>query len=226
MKNTKIILSLSVLFLFKNAPVSAIEPLSCRNGFFPNDQKTLQIAEVNTPKGEKLYFYEDEEGCPAETGQCKKKSYVIAGDKLIINSVKEGWACAWFPGKKRETVGWVKANQLKLSSVASVDNSAWLGNWRFYDNSIKISHVNNKMQVAGEAFWYGAVVAGERVVHMGNLSGELRINTTHARLADEGDTEYGCAADFTQLGAYLVVSDNGNCGGANVSFSGIYTKGK
>jgi hypothetical protein len=36
--------------------------------------------------------------------------------------------------------------------------------------------------------------------------------------------EYDCAADFTLLGKYLVVTDNSNYGGVNVRFDGVYTK--
>lgn len=226
MKKYKFTLSLVVWLLFKNSPVfAALEPYTCRNGFFPKDQKALQIAEVNSAKAEKLRFYNDEEGCPNKTAQCQAKAYVIKGDMLIVNAVKEGWACAWFQGKKHETVGWVEASQLSFKSNANINNSAWLGNWQFYDNSIKLSQHDNKIQATGEAFWYGPIVEGAPVVHTGELEGELRVNGNHAHLST-GDSEYDCSADFSVIGEYLVVADNGNCGGANVSFSGVYTRVK
>jgi hypothetical protein len=42
----------------------------------------------------------------------------------------------------------------------------------------------------------------------------------------EGDDESSCVVKLHRRGPYLVVSDNGNCGGLNVSFGGIYTKAR
>lgn len=41
---------------------------------------------------------------------------------------------------------------------------------------------------------------------------------------DKGDMA-DCAIAMIALGPYLVVEDNRNCGGANVSFTGIYQRG-
>ena len=42
----------------------------------------------------------------------------------------------------------------------------------------------------------------------------------------EGNDESSCVVKLRRRGPYLVASDNGNCGGLNVSFNGIYTKAK
>lgn len=196
----------------------AIEPDSCRNGFFPKKQNTLQLASVNIAKGEKLYFYSDEQGCP-DTPSCQTKSYLIAGDKVIVNAVNEGWACAWFSGKKHETVGWLATKQLTFESNETT--MPWSGQWQFYDNKIQFDNTDNKVYVQGDALWLGAIVAGEPVIHTGELNGLLEINGHHARLID---SEVDCIANFTLLADYLIVADNNNCGGANVSFNGVYRK--
>ena len=41
----------------------------------------------------------------------------------------------------------------------------------------------------------------------------------------DGDGEYDCAATLNLVGKLLVVADNNNnCGGGNVSFTGVYKR--
>ena len=42
----------------------------------------------------------------------------------------------------------------------------------------------------------------------------------------DGEDQYDCKATIRLIGIYLVVADNMHCGGANVSFSGVYRKVK
>ena len=224
----KLLVSLLLWLMFSS--VHAIEPLSCRNGFFPDKQDALQLAMVNIAKGEKLYFYNDDEGCP-QSPKCKNKAYLVAGDNVIVNAITDGWACAWFQGKKHETVGWVSAEKLQIKPVDGAEK--WDGQWTYYDNTLQFHTKDNKTEVAGEAFWTAenasaekvvmpdGSIKAERVVHTGSLGGELKINGYHATVS-EGEDSFSCHADFTLLGNYLVVNDNNNCGGANVSFSGVY----
>ena len=43
------------------------------------------------------------------------------------------------------------------------------------------------------------------------------------KLADEPERG-SCEVDMQLVGSFLIVGDNLNCGGANVSFSGVYRK--
>ena len=212
----------SALFLFlclNCSMAQAIEPMTCRNVFFPEKQNVLQLATVKLEKGEKLYFYSDEESCP-EKASCKQKAYLIPNDTVIVNNVTDGWACAWYQGKKRETVGWLKADKLEFKTPSE---TKWTGKWTFYSNTLNIKNSKGSIQVSGEAFWQGAMVNGEPNVHTGSIDGELKMNRNHATVS-EGEDEYSCHADLTLLDNYLMVSDNNNCGGANVSFTGVYTR--
>lgn len=206
-----------VLIVFYCAMAHAIEPMTCRNGFFPAKQDALQLATIK----EKIYFYNDEEGCP-EKASCKQKAYLIANDTVIVNNVSDGWACAWYSGKKRETVGWLKVGKLQFQNVKQTD---WTGKWQFYDNTLALTQTNGKIQVSGEAFWTGLIINGQPNIHTGNINGELSIHGNHASVA-EGTEEFSCHADLTLLNNYLIVHDNHNCGGANVSFSGVYQKNR
>ena len=65
--------------------------------------------------------------------------------------------------------------------------------------------------------------AAVRVVHTGKMTGELAWQGRRARfMAGSGADD--CAAELTQVGRYLVVADNGHCGGANVRFDGVYLR--
>ena len=41
-------------------------------------------------------------------------------------------------------------------------------------------------------------------------------------MTDDND----CVVELTLLGKFLVVTDNGNCGGMNVRFVNVYTKSR
>jgi hypothetical protein len=220
----------NILFLFAVttaiADASDIQPYSCRNGFFPSEQASLRLATVSD-KGKKLYFYDDGVNCPDNEKLCKTKMYAVAGDELIVNKVFGDWACAWYNGKNSETVGWVKNRSLLYSPDTKPQSmSQWVGKWQMYQdgNEIVIRSKEEKLSVEGKAVWLGMMLDdGNRVVHLGNLDGEMVPEGIHAKLT-EGTDEYSCVADFTLLGKYLIVTDNSKCGGMNVRFDGVYTK--
>jgi hypothetical protein len=209
-----------------NVHASDIQAYSCRNGLFPSEQALLQLAKVSDID-KKLYFYDDGVNCPKNVTICKTKMYVVPGDELIINKVSGDWACAWYNGKKSETVGWVKNSSLQyLPAFKPPDISEWVGKWLTYQdgNEIFIRTKGDKLSVEGKAVWLGILLDdGNRVVHLGDLDGEMAPVDAHAKLT-EGTDEYACVADFTLLGKYLIVTDNSKCGGMNVRFDGVYTK--
>jgi hypothetical protein len=209
-----------------NVHASDIQPYSCRNGLFPSEQASLRLAKVSD-KDKKLYFYDDGVNCPKNVTICKTKIYVVAGDELIVNKVSGDWACAWYNGKKSETVGWVKnCSLLYLPATKSPDISEWVGKWQMYQdgNEIIIGSKGDKLSVEGKAVWLGLMLDdGNRVVHTGDLDGEMTPVNGSARLT-EGTDEFSCVADFSILGKYLIVTDNNKCGGMNVRFDGVYTK--
>ena len=75
------------------------------------------------------------------------------------------------------------------------------------------------LRVNGQAYWFGAVVKGERVVHEGAVEGEARTNENRLHI-----TEGGCEVDLSLIGNFLNVQDNRECGGMNVTFAGVWQK--
>ena len=209
------------------AHAAAIEPYTCRNGFFASEQDELRLAKVVGAKDEKLVFHQDDKGCPEGGAKCRSKAYVVAGDALIVNKVHGEWACAWYDGKKQASVGWVKVSRLQLqTNDATPGLKQWTGKWRFYTDVgvIEIAQADGKLHVSGDALWHGGRTAdGLPVVHTGSVEGTMTPQGSKARLVMD-DAPYSCQVDFTLLGKYLVVRDNGNCGGVNVRFDGVYTQ--
>ncbi|MCB1023271.1 MAG: DUF3298 and DUF4163 domain-containing protein [Acidobacteria bacterium] len=209
-------------------PSAVLEPeddrFMCRNGLFTSYQGTFSIGRVKMAKGEKIgraYFYEDSDTCP-KGEDCRLKSYVISGDALIVAAEKDGFYCAWFqPKKGSETVGWIRKHELHISPAdPQPDLSKWLGTWESNENDLNIarSSVSGGVTVKGNAFWKGL---GDNI-HIGEVddAGSPNGNT----LTIGGDDQYDCRVKMTLFENLLIVSDNRNCGGANVTFDGVYRK--
>src|SRR5262249_40449274 len=69
-------------------------------------------------------------------------------------------------------------------------------------------------------------------VNMGSIEGEVTPAGDRLSFAmgdgatlpvDKGD-EFGCKGGMRRGGPWLIVNDNNNCGGFNVTFGGLYTR--
>jgi hypothetical protein len=217
-----IILVLSVS-AFGQAATSGDPANWCRAGSFAREAESFSIGTAKGARGAKLHFYgDDAEDCPVNE-RCKTKSYVVPGDQVVVSKTLGDFGCAWFtPAKGYPTVGWVRMENFRfLEASAEPSVNSWIGEWAFGDNSINFTH--NKLagflNVTGDAVWKGI---GDNV-HVGELDGRFAPDG-HVLSYSDGDDEFDCKAKMTLLGKFLVVSDNNRCGGANVSFSGVYRK--
>jgi hypothetical protein len=192
----------------------------CRD--FPSHQQALQLANLAGQSGTKLSVYGDDAGCPGQAANCRQWVDVNPGDELIVNQVADGWACVWYQRTKDAVVGWVKSDKLVFQHADSgKDVESWIGMWKYSLDVITISSKDGRsLNVEGRASWQGPIIRGESVLHFGAISGDVTPSNNHAHFSDTD----GCTADFSRIGRYLVVADNGHCGGMNVSFRGVYLK--
>jgi hypothetical protein len=230
MQTAKLISTAISVFAFLPVASTAedIGPYSCRNGLFPSEQRSLQLGRFAGEKDQKLYFYKDDKGCPNDENRCRTKAYLVPGDELIINKTVGGWACAWFHGKKHETVGWVKTDRLAFLPNEKDDQRNWIGTWKYYSDGgvITIAEKGGSLSVEGSTTWQGGTsTAGYPIVHTGEIKGTIKPVNGRARLSD-GDGGLACVVDFVRIGRYLVVHDNGKCGGVNVRFDDVYARTK
>lgn len=224
---TRPIAAILCLFVCSVAVGQGLDPSdnTCRQGLFTRESDEFGVGVVNKKrKGTgRAYFYDDmADDCP-ESAACRTKNYVVPGDTVITNRERGDFVCAWYsPRKGWTTVGWLKASDLDfpLSRVAVADRS-WIGDWRYAENSITITpnKLAGFLNVSGNAFWKGL---GDNV-HIGELDGAFPY-TGGVLEYSSGDSQYDCRATLRLVDVFLVVSDNMNCGGANVTLSGIYRR--
>lgn len=191
----------------------------CRNGFFANE-KEFRIAKIVGAKNAKVYFYgDDSDDCPnASLAKCKLKSYLIAGDEVVVSKTYGNFVCSWFqPAKGSETVGWIPLDNLEITKPDfNPPIAKWLGTWNLHSNSITIKNEGvGNLKVEGEAFWKGL---GDNI-HTGEIGGSTKPVGNQITLNDDI-----CKVTLTLIGDYLIANDNLQCGGANVSFDGVYRK--
>lgn len=196
----------------------------CRNGAFVSETKEFKVARVRGARAQRAYFYGEDEGCPGPASKCRQKAYVIPGDALLVSRTFGEYMCAWFqPARGYETVGWLRADQLEVSETeANPTPARWLGEWELHSNSLRITRgaKAGTLHVEGEAFWHG-VNPGN--VHTGEVGGEAAPDGNVLTIGDGDDI---CRATLRLVGPHLIVDDNNECGGANVTFDGVYRKKK
>lgn len=193
----------------------------CRNGLFPNQDVEFRVARVKGVKNEKTYFYSDDEDCP-NGENCRQKTYIIAGDEVIVSRTYGDYSCVWYqPTKGSETVGWILTDKITEKAPLKPGNISWIGEWRFYDNSINFvsSKTKGKYMVSGSAFWKGV---GDNI-HIGELGFDA-IPEKNKIKGGDGENQYDCQVKMQRVGRFLIVSDNKQCGGMNVTFDGVYTQ--
>jgi hypothetical protein len=220
------ILSAAITLLFALNTLAQLEgnPENlCRNGFFPRESSEYKLAAVKGAKNKKVYFYDDSRACPNDKN-CQTKSYVVPNDELIISRTFGKWACSWYqPKKGAETVGWIALDKLEFKETNLNPPAAnWLGDWSYTASQIKIGKgkTTDLLTITGYAFWRGTGYN----VHVGELNGASKPAGNELKIGENETGEYDCKVTMRLVGKYLVVADNLQCGGANVTFSGVYQK--
>lgn len=197
----------------------------CRNGAFTRDAQEFGLARVKGEKGARLYFYGEDEGCPAPTAKCRQKAYLVTSDEVVTSRTYGAWVCAWYrPARGYETVGWLAADSLAAVETSTPTLTSWLGTWSFHHNEVRLGRgrAAGTLSVGGEATWVGV---NPENVHTGELSGEAAPAAGALTISDGADQD-DCRATLRLVGPYLLVSDNKQCGGVNVTFDGVYWKKK
>lgn len=194
----------------------------CRNGSFPRESTNYRLAKIKGAASDRIYFHgDDNERCP-EDQACRLKTYVIGSDEVIVSRTLGKFACSWFqPRKGSETVGWIETDKITWQeNMRPPEMRDWLGEWRAYDNLIRISKSKEvgTLAIKGEATWG----SGSRT-HAGELEYYAKPSADKMKFGD-GTDELDCQVTMQLVGKYLVVGDNLHCGGANVSFSGVYQR--
>lgn len=178
----------------------------------------------------------DRNACPSDAPACRDTAYLVTGDVVLTSGkTQNGFECASFVDRRgRETSGWLPSSALVPVKPAAISQSDWLGTWRRTEASIKIIRARGGkgLSVEGEAT-YGALDksrVARGAVNMGEFDGIARRSGDTAFVAPGDIPSFDkapkdrCAVRMRRVGPYLIVEDNAACGGANVSFTGLYIK--
>lgn len=203
-----------------SASALAVQPYSCRNGFFPSS-KIIHYG-VISPKYSRVHFRDDAKGCP-DANSCIENAYIVTGNAVLVAQREDGWACVSYQSAKRAFTGWVPADAVELLPKATPALKNWLGTWQVMGGDDKITIVPGKsgeLSVDGKAVWYGGINQfGNRVVHTGVVGGSARPEGNELVVGDDV-----CVAHLRLVYGNLVVYDNHSCGGMNVTFDNVYRR--
>ena len=176
--------------------------------------------------GDRAWLYKQTQPCPKEK-PCgsRQKGYLVSGDVVFAGPSNRGFRCAYYGRPNGKIVaGFIPIENLKpLAEDNGMSIDFVIGTWKYESDSIKIkAAAAGQVSADGQAYYQTAETVNE-----GSFSAQAPLAAGQRELVfKEGDDESSCVVKLHRRGPYLVASDNNNCGGLNVSFSGIYTKAK
>jgi hypothetical protein len=230
-----ILLTLGVLLLATSASAyDANDPANCVGAEW-DDAHPLAVAKVTAR--ERVNFvkspYDDDfkaDTCPSQSAACRKKSYLVTGDLVLAARTRGDFTCVAFPsptGKKPIwTQGWLPSSALSaVAPMAAPRVSDWLGSWDQPHAGIEIKQggIGGRLRIEGIAAFQGA-----RDVHTGDIDAQVMPDGDTIAFLDDGwlpfetKCDSGCRVRMHRVGPFLLVEDNGDCGGAGVTFTGLY----
>lgn len=196
----------------------------------------------------KTHFYKGSptdkaSACPGFSDKCREKAFVVAGDRVIVSGAVGDFVCAHFVAPRnrdKETFqeivrsGWLTSADLAPEPPARPP--VWIGEWRRVEASIaiKAAATPGMLAIRGEAT-FGSMDP-DRVkrgaVNVGEISGDVTPvdGGLSFAMGDKGAVpvtkaaETDCKVWMRRVGPWLLVDDNRQCGGVNVSFSGLYAR--
>jgi hypothetical protein len=155
-----------------------------------------------------------------------------------MNPGEGSYVCATFKAQNGVvTRGFLPREALQTVPLEPASAQKWDGKWlRDSEGEIVITSHGDEVEVSGTATWGGndrrRVKMG--AVHTGELEGSGQPRGQVLAIGydpDQSDFPPSedaapdiCAARLELHGPYLMVEDNGGCGGVNVSFTGLYVR--
>ncbi len=198
----------------------------------------LSLGHVSTA-AERIHFIKDaveRPGCPNMKPECLDRAYLVPGDRVIITAERPDFVCATYINAKGEDrPGWLPSVAVAHDRSEPVTPAGWLGKWSRVEAEITVKAGKaGVLHIEGNAT-FGALDPA-RVKRGAVNIGEIEADVTPAgdRLSfavgdsatlpvDQGE-EFACKVWMQRIGPWLIVYDNHNCGGRNVTFRGFYTR--
>lgn len=212
------------------ASTAAAEAQQCADLGQKSNFAELQVSRVKA--GAPRLAFSKTDCASIKPGACLSNAFVMPGDVVLIGQVFDASACAAFVNAKGQvTTGLLPNDRLEVPMPRPRQVAAELvGTWKRTEAVIVIKPKgrDGMLAFAGNAT-YGALDKGRvarGAVNLGEFSFDLKPGSNSvAAPPDKGDAT-DCAVAMIALGPYLAVEDNRMCGGNNVSFTGLYRRGR
>ncbi|MEO5558319.1 MAG: hypothetical protein ABIO49_01315 [Dokdonella sp.] len=189
------------------------------------------------PRAHFLKSAAEDSRCPAPENECAKQSYLVPGNQVLAWAREKGTVCAMYAAVRRKvTVGRLSESALDFHGTGKPPLAKdWIGHWKSDRADIHIRGVDARhIEIEGDAMWgaddparvaNGSVHTGEIELTRARLTGyTLHIFEGQGNAPPEHDDKQGCYVDLTLLNGTLLVKDDDQCGGQNVTFSGEYQR--
>jgi hypothetical protein len=215
----------------------AYDPHNC-TGIDWDDKRALVVSKVIAKPHANFVKspYDDDfkaESCPADTKACRKKSYLVTGDLVLTGRTLGAFTCVSYqsPQAKQQvwTTGWLPSVALApVKAMPAPETADWLGAWSHPGGDIEIKRVEDgKLSIVGEM-----VMPTAQDAHTGEIEAKVVPGKDTIAFVDDGSTPFEktdegeCRVRMQRVGLLLMVEDNGGCGGAGVTFTGLYRRKK
>ncbi len=181
------------------------------------------------PPGQRAYLQDQAKPC-ARGAQCGfvRKAYLVPGDMVLASRPLNGFRCVFFAANGQPSAGFVADAALVSAPTqySPLDPAFLTGAWREADDNLRFKMAMKRLVVDGDAVWPSAKPPpgwpkDRFVPNIGEVAGAVRLSGPRFEV---GDPEEEGRVWGWRRGPYLVVGDNGNCGGHNVRFQGVYRR--
>jgi hypothetical protein len=205
------------------------------NGVDWDDKRALVVSKVIAKP--RVHFikspYDDDfkaESCPADTEACRKTAYLVTGDMVLTGKTRDAFTCVVYQSLRAKkqvwTRGWLPSTALEpVKPRPAPKTSDWLGTWSHPGGDIVIKQTaGGKLSVEGEM-----VVPTAQDAHTGEIAAKVTPGKDTIAFVDDGSMPFGqegggCRVRMQRVGPWLMVEDNEGCGGATVTFTGLYRR--
>jgi len=197
------------------------------------DVEGFRLARVSGGKNQRTYFYGvngEDFTFPINASDTKirrTKSYLVSGDRVLILTSNDKWACSWFqPQRGKGTIGLLPLKKLRDVIVDKPKTNDWTGTWYFANVAkiyIRRGTRRASLRIRGDAT--GQTRHGK--IHSDwseFVDAEPSVNRIRLMLGQRVVPGDDCEITIRLLGRYLVVSDNQYCGVGRITFDGVYRK--
>jgi len=208
---------------------AADDPNNC-NGVGWDDNRALVVAKVTGSS--RVNFlkspYDDPlttASCPARAKVCRKKAYLVSDDLVLDGKTQGDFSCVDYQSPRAKKQIWIRgwlpsAALTPYAPTPSPKTSDWVGSWRHPGGFVEIKNGDDgKLGVAGSM----TLPTPSGDYQNGDFQAQVAPQTTIA-FTDEGIYGDGCHVRMQRIGPRLLVEDNGGCGGAGVTFTGLYRR--